>query len=309
MGKVITVTANPMLDKTLRLPVLQRGQTHRALSSVPIAGGKGINVSRQIKRLGMETLATGFLGGPIGQQIAAILTQEGIPNDFVKIQSNTREGFTLLEEDGTWTAVFEPPAPVFSKESGELAKKISSFANAGDWLVLSGSVPYPPLDSLYSTLITYAHSQNISTLLDTYGAALRLGIQAKPTIIKINTREYEECFGKKILDEKDCWAALEHLGKISPIAILTRGEGSFFFTYEGKCWRGTPPEVNEVNAVGSGDSMAAGFLATWIKTGNIEEAMRWGGAAGAANAAKWSVADSTEDEIRKLLPGVRLEVC
>lgn len=307
MGKVITITANPMLDKTLKISVLEKGATHRASASTSIAGGKGINVSRQLKRLGIETVATGFLGGPIGQQIGQILTQEGIPNDFVSIESNTREGFTILEKDGMWTAFFEPPAPVSSHEVAELTKKTASLAQEGDWLVFAGSVPNPELNSLYGNLISLAHERGISTFLDTYGEALKKGIQAKPSVIKINTQEYEECFGKKVQDEKDCREALEHLGTISSTAILTRGGGTFFFTHGGLSWRGTPPTVKEVNAVGSGDSMSAGFLAGWLRTGDIAEAMGWGAAAGAANAARWSVADSSEEEIRKLLSGVRLE--
>lgn len=304
---IITVTANPMLDKTLRISKLQRGQTHRASSSWGIAGGKGLNVSRQVQKLGLETLATGFLGGPIGNQLREILREEKLRDEFVEIAATTREGLTILEEDGVWTAVFEVPARATPTEADALVNKISSLAKEGDWLVLAGSVPNSELDTLYRTLITWAAAHGVFTLLDTYGNALKEALHSHPTLLKINNKEFEEYVGEKITTTDEGIAAIKKLSEFTEIAILTQGGGSFFASHAGNYYLGTPPKIQEVNAVGSGDSMSAGFLWKWSTSRNFEESLRWGAASGAANAAKWSVADSTETEIAAHVPNVKLE--
>ncbi len=81
---ITTVTLNPMLDKTVYVDTLERGRVHRATRLESVAGGKGINVSRQLKQLGLQTVATGFLGGEIGSIVQQLLRQEGIEHDFFK---------------------------------------------------------------------------------------------------------------------------------------------------------------------------------------------------------------------------------
>ena len=49
---ILTVTANPLIDRTLWLESFHPGKIHRAVKTSEIAGGKGINVARMIKNLG-----------------------------------------------------------------------------------------------------------------------------------------------------------------------------------------------------------------------------------------------------------------
>ncbi len=95
---ITTVTLNPMLDKTVYVDTIQHGKVHRASRMEMVVGGKGVNVSRQLTRLGMKTTATGFLGGEVGTLIEKLLDAEGIACDFVRVASMTREGVTYREK-------------------------------------------------------------------------------------------------------------------------------------------------------------------------------------------------------------------
>ena len=117
---ITTVTLNPMLDKTVYVDTIRRGEVQRASKIETVVGGKGVNVSRQLRRLGMQNVATGFVGGEVGTLIERLLDEEGIAHDFVRIAGMTREGVTYRESDGTATAIFEPSHKVTRRETEQL---------------------------------------------------------------------------------------------------------------------------------------------------------------------------------------------
>ena len=94
---IVTVTLNAAMDRTLLVPNFQLGQRHRASLALSSAGGKGVNVARALRHLGVPVVCTGFLGGRNGSQIADLLTDEGILNDFVRIEGESRTSVALLD--------------------------------------------------------------------------------------------------------------------------------------------------------------------------------------------------------------------
>src|SRR5262245_54254136 len=193
---ILTVTPNPMLDKTLWLDELRCGATHRAQRMTMIVGGKGINVSRALTGLGESTLATGFLGGPTGAEIRALLEIEKIPNDFVELSATTRVGVTLVEEkSGRRTAVFEPGAQLQAREVGALLERVEQLLPRCRALALCGSMPCAGFDRLYADLIQRAHLRNAPVFLDSYHGPLKAGLAARPQFLKPNREEALQTFG------------------------------------------------------------------------------------------------------------------
>src|SRR5918911_5423945 len=94
---IITVTLNAAIDKTLAVPNFQLGRRHRAVEQTSMAGGKGVNVARALKRLGQPVIATGVAGGYTGTRIVEQLTGEGILNDFVRIQGESRTSTAVVD--------------------------------------------------------------------------------------------------------------------------------------------------------------------------------------------------------------------
>jgi 1-phosphofructokinase family hexose kinase len=298
---VVTITLNPMLDKTVYLAPLQRGAIHRAEKMEMVAGGKGINVSRQLKCLGVKTIATGFLGGEVGSILARLMSAEGIEHDFVFTDASTREGMTYLEPDGTWTAIFEPALHIDTRFVHELSKKIDSLVAQSTWLVCGGSSPGGGADDIFYEAITHAHQAGVPSVLDSYGNAFELGLKALPTLVKPNKREFETTFHKTLESEPQFVEAINFLlSKGVNYCVITDGAQSFYAGVQGHYWKITPPQVKSVNATGSGDAAIAGILYGFRQGWKFERCLSFAAASGAANACKWEVANSTLEEISRL---------
>jgi len=113
---IVTVTLNAALDRTLTVPNFQRGQRHRASGGLTLAGGKGINVARALKRLEVPVVATGLAGGLTGTRLVEQLTEEAILNDFVRIADESR----------TSTAVVDPTSSVEAAPAATADRSASS---------------------------------------------------------------------------------------------------------------------------------------------------------------------------------------
>ncbi len=306
---ITTVTPNPMLDKTVYVDTIRRGMVQRATKIEMIVGGKGVNVSRQLKRLGIETVATGFIGGEVGTLIERLLDEEGITRDFIRIAGMTREGLTYRESDGTVTAVFEPPHRVTHQETEQLVERVKSMIPRSDWIVCSGSAPCPQADDVFATIVQLASERSVKTVVDSYGLVCRNAAQSNPTILKMNKDEYEQTFGKKILGQSDYHAAFDELlGQGISCCIVTDGPRALYAATTEKRWKITPPRINSVNPTGSGDSMIAGMLYGYTHDWDTEKALRFGVAAGASNAQRWEVANSSLEDITALESQVTIEV-
>lgn len=306
---VTTVTLNPMLDKTIYVDHLPLGEITRATKREMVPGGKGINVTRQLRRFGVDSIATGFMGGEIGLMVEHLLDKEGVRYDFVHIKDCTREGITILETaTGRSTGVFEPGHRATDEEAKLLTEKCNRFLQQSDWLVLSGSTPHAELDLFYKEIIEEAGRTKCRVILDSYGEAFKLAVEAKPFMVKPNVKEYEHTFGVKLSTER---AILEQLDWLESngvsLAILTDTEKPFYFSYLGKRWRVTPPRVHMVNPVGSGDTFVAATIFGFMQNWEIERIMRFATAAGAVNATRWSVVDVTLPEAQELVSRVGLE--
>ena len=298
---ITTVTLNPMLDKTVYVDSILKGRIQRASRVESAVGGKGVNVSRQLKMLGCNTRATGFLGGEIGTMLERLLSLEGIQHDFVRIAGVTREGITYREADGSVTAVFEPPHGVSRDDAGRLVEHCRRLIDQSTWVVFSGSSPCAEADDVYSDLVSYARDNNVHTVVDSYGKAFREAMEAVPTFVKLNKDEYEQTFGKKLERESDYRPALEvFVTRGINYCVITDGNRPLYAASEEGEWKLVPPEVTTINSTGSGDSMIAGLIYGLGKGWGFERCLTFGAAAGAANAQKWQVANSSLEEITVL---------
>jgi len=297
-----------MLDKTIYVDRIERGTIHRGSKMEMVAGGKGINVSRQLKNLGIKTVATGFLGGEVGSIVSRLLTEESVEQEFVRTEVATREGLTYLEPDGTWTAFFEPSLPVEQSAVHKLNEKIAGLASKSTWIVCGGSSPGKETDDIFYEAIVLAHRNGISSVLDSYGRAFELGLKAQPTLVKPNKREFEMTFHQPVATEQDSIRAVEFLLEHGArYSILTDGGHMFYAGIHGHIWKVMPPPTKEVNATGSGDTLVAGILYGFHQGWKFERCLAFGAAAGAANARVWEVANSTLEEILSLEASVKIQ--
>jgi 1-phosphofructokinase family hexose kinase len=308
---IVTVTLNAAVDRTLTVPNFQRGQRHRASEGLTLAGGKGINIARALKRLGVPVIATGLAGGATGMRIVEELTAEAILNDFVRIEDDSRTSTAIVDPTGgSYTEVNEWGPDVGREELEILVEKLAYLSRAGDYVIFAGSLPRGVEASFYGSAIRDLNRRGVLTVLDSEGEALRLGAQAEPFLVSPNEREAEGLVGQEFHDDEDFLAGLE--------AIEELGARNVLITRESGCWallrsdreihryRALAPRIDPVSAVGSGDVLLAGFIAARLEDRTAEETLRAAVAAGAASTLELGAGRFEPREAGRLVSGVQV---
>jgi 1-phosphofructokinase family hexose kinase len=308
---IVTVTMNAAIDRTLTVPNFQRGQRHRASEGLTLAGGKGINIARALKRLGVPVVATGLAGGGTGTTIVEELTAEAILNDFVRIDEESRTSTAIVDPaGGTYTEVNEWGPRVQPHELETLREKLVYLSRGADYVIFAGSLPRGIEDGFYAEAIRELNRRGVLTVLDSDGEPLRLGAHAEPSLVSPNEREAEGLVGQEFHDDDDFLAGLE--------AITEIGARNVLITRESGCWallrsererhryRALAPRVDPISAVGSGDVLLAGFIAARLEQRSDEEALRSAVAAGAASTLELGAGRFEEREAGRLVSGVEV---
>ncbi len=285
---IVTVTLNAAMDRTLLVPSFQLGHRHRASSAFGSAGGKGVNVARALRRLGVPVVCTGFVGGQSGTQIAESLTGEGILNDFVRIEDNSRTSIAVLDPlSDQYTEINEWGPEVTEAELDALREKLAYLTQGAEYVVLAGSLPRGVDASFYAELVRDLNRRQILTVLDTEGEPLRLGVEAEPHLVSPNVREAEELVGHEFNDADDLTAGLQEIAELGARNVLISIEAGCYALVrddrEAHRVRGSAPRLEAVSTIGAGDTLLAGFLAGRVAGRTVDESVRDAVAAGAAS--------------------------
>jgi 1-phosphofructokinase/tagatose 6-phosphate kinase len=285
---IVTVTLNAAIDRTLSVPNFQLGQRHRASQGLTLAGGKGINVARALKRLDVPVVATGLAGGRTGTRIVEELTSEAILNDFVRIADESRTSTAVVDPTSAkFTEINEWGPQVSEEELAMLLDKISYLARGADMVVFAGTLPRAVDESFYANAIRDLNRRNVRAVLDSEGQPLRLGVEAEPYLVSPNQREAEGLVGQEFSDDEDYLMALDRIADMGARNVLVTAEARSFglFREDRKrlVFRAGAPELEPMSAVGSGDVLLAAFLAARVSEKSLEESLRLAVAAGAAS--------------------------
>jgi 1-phosphofructokinase/tagatose 6-phosphate kinase len=309
---VVTVTVNAAMDRTLLVPNFQVGHRHRASMALSSAGGKGINVARALKRLGVPVVATGLAGGRTGTAIVEELTDEGILNDFVRIRDESRTSVAVLDPiSNAYTEINEWGPQVGEDEVQMLREKLSYLTQGAEFVVFAGSLPRGVEPAFYAEMIREANRREVHTALDTSGEPLQLGVQAGPYLVSPNLREAEGLVGHEFTDVSDITAGLDEIaGRGARNVVMTLEDGSYALLREHRKelrLHATAPHLDPVSVVGSGDTFLAGFIAAHVRGRSLEETLRTAVAAGAASVLEPGAGRFDPREIGRLSPLVSVE--
>jgi 1-phosphofructokinase family hexose kinase len=285
---IVTVTLNAALDRTLTVPNFQLGHRHRASQGLTLAGGKGINVARALKRLDVPVVATGLAGGRTGTRIVEELTSEAILNDFVRIADESRTSTAVVDPTaGTYTEINEWGPHVEEEELMMLLDKLNYLSRAAEVVVFAGTLPRGVEDSFYAEAIRDLNRRHVRAVLDSEGPPLRLGVEAEPFLVTPNQREAEGLVGQELGDDEDYTMALDRIADMGARNVLITSDTSSFGLFREErrrvCLRAVAPPVEPISAVGSGDVLLAAFLAARVNERPLEDALRSAVAAGAAS--------------------------
>jgi 1-phosphofructokinase family hexose kinase len=310
---IVTVTLNAALDRTLTVPNFQRGHRHRASQGLTLAGGKGINVARALKRLGLPVVATGLTGGGTGTRIVEKLTSEAILNDFVRIADESRTSTAVVDPtSNTHTEINEWGPRVTAEELETLLEKLHYLSRGAELVVFAGSLPRDVEEDFYAEAIRDLNRRGVQSALDSEGEPLRLGLEAEPFLVSPNQPETEALVGQELHEEQDFVLALDQLADLGARnVLLTHDDGCFALVREPpgppKRYRAVAPRVEVVSTVGAGDVLLAAFIAARLERGTAEEALRKAVAAATASVLEVGAGVFESREAGRLIPVVQVD--
>jgi len=298
---IVTLTANPSVDRTIEVAALRPGTVTRARASRVDAGGKGVNVARALAAHGRKAKAVLPSGGAEGAQLEALLAGAGLDLLTVRIGGSIRANVTVVEADGTTTKLNEPGPRLSAAELAALAATLGEAAAAAEWVVLSGSLsPGTPAD-WYAGVIRQLGGSGPRIAIDSSGPPLAQAIAARPDLVKPNREELAELAGASIDTIADVAAAARVLIEAGVHTVLTSlGPAGAVLTRRDGAWHATAAAIEPRSTVGAGDALLAGYLsASSSGTADTAGPGRGGGPAALAEAVAWGSAAAA-------LPGSRM---
>lgn len=298
---IVTVTLNPAVDYLLELDDFSEGQLNRARYQEFSAGGKGINVSLILNELGVDSVATGFLGGFTGAYIQDQLSSKGLKTHFIEIKDTTRINIKL--EIMAQTEINAKAPKVNDAEFKALLDFIYSL-KPDDFLVLAGSSIEDR--NAYLKLVKIAIEKDIPFVCDVEKRTLSQLLPFQPFLVKPNKYELETFIGQSLNDEASLISAGQQLQTMGAqnVLISLGKEGSILIAQD-TIYRAHPIAGDAKNAVGAGDSMIGGFLAEYTRTNDVLSAYKKAVACGTATAFSYTLA--TQEEITKIESQVKIE--
>lgn len=289
---IYTVTFNPALDYVVRVENLKLGEVNRSNAEAVFYGGKGINVSTVLKNIGVDSVALGFVAGFTGREIENGVKTLGVDTDFITLDKGmSRINVKLKAEEETEINGQGPDIPEADIE--KLFAQLDKLT-AGDCLVLAGTIPSSLPSDIYETIMSRLTDKNIEIVVDATKDLLLNVLKYHPFLIKPNNHELGEMFGVELkTDEEITEYAMKLLDMgAKNVLISMAGDGAILVTESREVFRMGVPKGKVVNSVGAGDSMVAGFIASYFKDHDYLEALKFGTATGSATAFSEGLAEA-----------------
>ncbi len=302
---IYTITFNPALDYTVQVEKFEIGKINRTKSENILAGGKGLNVSIILKRLGIENTALSFIAGFTGKELERKIRQYNIETEFIEtnrgytrinVKISSLEKNSLIQESET---ALNGNGPEITEDDIEkLLQKIQNI-NSNDIVILS--------ENIYEIICKELDGKNVKFVVDASQKLLMNCLKYKPFFIKPNKEELEETFNTKIETKEEIIIYAKKLQEkgAQNVLISLGGDGAILLTEKNEVYYSNTPKGQVINTVGAGDSMVAGFVAGYLKKKDYKEALKLGIASGSATA--FSAGLAMNKEINGLLKQITIE--
>lgn len=306
---IITVTLNPSIDISYRLKEFKIDDVNRTNEVTKTAGGKGLNVSRVLKQLNGNVLATGFNGGYTGEFLKSELDKLNIKNDFYNINGNTRNCIAILN-DGNQTEILESGDNISEEEQLGFLEKFEDLVKNSSVVTISGSMPPGVPNDYYERLLNIIKSEDIKVILDTSGESLKnivLNSEVKPYCIKPNETEIKQIENKDINSKEELVDYLKtDIFKGIELIVITMGGDGALVKFKDDFYNVNIPKINVVNPVGSGDSTVAGIAYGIENNLSIEDIIKYAMTCGILNTMEEKTGYINTHEVDKYLEKIEI---
>lgn len=305
---IYTVTLNPALDKTVEIPGMALDTVNRITSMRTDPGGKGINVSKVIAKLGGESCAVGILGGESGRTLLAALEREGLRTHFRFVEGQTRTNLKIIDRAlHTNTDINEPGLTVSPADLDALLRDLLGMVREGDIVVLAGSLPQGAPQDTYRVWTAACREMGARVCLDADGVLLAEGLKAAPYLIKPNEDELSRLVGHRLTDTDELIAEGRRLlkGGVTRV-VISLGERGALYLRGNEVLYAEGLSVPVGSTVGAGDSVVAALAYADSLGMSDEDAVRLSTATGAANVMCSGTQPAEREAVEKLLPQVKI---
>jgi len=306
---ILSITINPLLERRYYYSKVDLFRVNRQGKLVIKAGGKGINVNRQLNRFGVKNIAMLFTGGTNGKLIRESLRNEKINFSEIITKNETRDSAIIIDQSAEKVySFFGTDSMISSSEAREFISKLEKAIAACEIVVFSGSSPCKETDSIFEEGIKIANKLDKISVCDTYGRHLQDCFNSSPTIIHNNADEIKASLGLDLLDEADQLNFLNMLyEKGIKQAYITDGGNPFYASNFDFHYKVTPPKIKAADSTGSGDAFVAGIVYGWHNKFTFEQQLRFATALGVFNAKSTEVCDVEIAEANSLAEKIQIE--
>ena len=305
---IFCTLSNPAIDFIYPIEAFTAGGTLLNVPSRMYPSGKGINVAHVVRTLGEEVCMVGIIPERDQRRFEAYLEAMDIQRHFITISGDVRTNVTIIEQKSGMVSHLNSVGPVVPlRVQEEFIQFAASYFTRGEEWCFSGSIPSGFEDEVYAQLIRAGKEAGVSTFLDTRGRPLRLGINARPLLIKPNITELEDLFGEQIKGVRHiALKGKKLLDRGVSFVFISLGSDGMIALHDSDCLLCVPPQVKSVDTVGCGDALMGGLLVAWSRKFSFTEMCRLAVACGASKVMHEGPHSISRDEVWQLMEDVKI---
>lgn len=271
---VVTVTLNPAIDRTVKIPNFTTGVVNRVAEDSTRPGGKGVNVASSLADAGHNVCVTGFLGDQNASAFEALFAGKKIADRFIRIPGETRVGIKIADPSRRQTTDINFPGIRPAEDHlRDLEEQLEALH--AQVFVLAGSLPPGVPSDSYRKLVAKLRERGSRVVLDTSGEPLKLALEAHPTVFKPNIHELGELLRTEPSTPSGIVnAARQLIARGIEQVIVSRGRDGACFVTAQEAILAVPPDVEVGSTVGAGDAMVAGIVSAHLRKLSLTECAR-----------------------------------
>ena len=306
---ILTITINPLLERRYYYSTTDLNIVNRNGKVILKAGGKGININRQLNKLGLSNVALLFTGGINGKQIRESLQKEKINYSDIITKNETRDAAIIIDKSGKKVySFFRTDPEITASEVDSFILKMRKMIATSEIVVFSGSSPGRETDIIFSEGIKIANEMDKISVCDTYGNHLEKCLEASPTIIHNNVEEIQHPNNSNLTSESEYLSILDSLyNRGIKQAFITNAEKPFYASNFDFHYKVTLPKIDAIDSTGCGDAFTAGIIYGIHIKSKFEQQLCFASALGVCNAQSFEVCDVTLDDAELMLDQIKID--
>lgn len=301
-ARILAVTLNPAIDMSFATPHLRHTVKVRTGNPEFMPGGGGTNVARVIAELGGDVELVYLSGGTSGVLYDGLVARYPLYAHRVAIAGDVRLATTIHDAETDYEYRFVPEGPeVGVNEIAPVFEMLDRFQEG--IVVASGSLPRGLSSGVYGQFAKAVASRpGVRLVVDTSGAALQAALREGGLFLaKPNVHELEAWHGSAIDDRnlETVARSLVESGAVENLVVTLGRDGAILVNREQAVRLPSIP-VRTRSAVGAGDSFVGAMVLKLAGGAGLDEAFRYGLAAGAAAAITEGAALCRKADVERL---------